>query len=85
MTLPSVRSRGKPEQIGVFDYTDEEERVEEMSKKLLRKFDSPVTKSSAIDKYDFLRFCKCFLLSIFSQGGFCYVEFAFVGVWGTDF
>ncbi|XP_024005394.1 probable ubiquitin-like-specific protease 2A [Eutrema salsugineum] len=55
MTLPSVRSLGKCELIGVYDFTDEEEHVEEMSKKLLRKFGSPGTKS-AIDKYDFLRF-----------------------------
>ncbi|VVB10515.1 unnamed protein product [Arabis nemorensis] len=58
MTLPSVRSSGgKREQIGVFDYTDDDERIEEMSKKLLRKFVSPLTKTPrAIDKYDFLRF-----------------------------
>ncbi|KAL0833589.1 hypothetical protein Bca101_085478 [Brassica carinata] len=56
-TQPSVHSRGKREQIGVFDYTDEDEHVEEMSKKLLRKFDSPRTSKTprAIDKYDFLR------------------------------
>ncbi|KAL1215843.1 putative ubiquitin-like-specific protease 2A [Cardamine amara subsp. amara] len=54
--LPSVKSRRKRKQIGVFDFTDEDDRVEEMSKKLLRKFDSPVTKTSCpIDKYDFLR------------------------------
>ncbi|KAJ4873529.1 Cysteine proteinases superfamily protein [Raphanus sativus] len=59
MTLPSLHSRGKREKIGVFDYTDEDEHVEEMSKKLLRKFDSPGTTSKpprALDKYDFLRF-----------------------------
>ncbi|KAF8045132.1 hypothetical protein N665_5560s0001, partial [Sinapis alba] len=57
MTLPSVHSRGKRDQIGVFDYTDEDEHVEEMSKKLLRKFDPPGTSKTprAIDKYDFLR------------------------------
>ncbi|EOA16067.1 hypothetical protein CARUB_v10004200mg [Capsella rubella] len=56
MTLRSVQSRSKRKPIGVYDYTDEDERVEEMSKKLLRRYDSPVTKtSSAIDKYDFLR------------------------------
>ncbi|XP_048635532.1 probable ubiquitin-like-specific protease 2A isoform X1 [Brassica napus] len=56
-TQPPVHSRGKREQIGVFDYTDEDEHVEEMSKKLLRKFDSPGTSKTprAIDKYDFLR------------------------------
>lgn len=60
MTQPSVHSRGKRENIGVFDYTDEDEHVEEMSKKLLRKFDSPGTTKTprAIDKYDFLRLCK---------------------------
>ncbi|CAA7037749.1 unnamed protein product [Microthlaspi erraticum] len=58
MTLPSAQSRSKRDQIGVFDYTDEDEHDEEVSKKLLRKFDSPVTKSSSrdIDKYDFLQF-----------------------------
>ncbi|KFK29984.1 hypothetical protein AALP_AA7G202600 [Arabis alpina] len=57
MTLPSIRSSGKRENIGVFDYTDDDERIEEISKELLRKFDSPsVTKTPrAIDKYDFLR------------------------------
>lgn len=62
MTLRSVQSRSKRKAIAVFDYTDEEERIEKVSKKLLRKFDSPVTKKSscAIDKYDFLRCCECF-------------------------
>ncbi|KAL0872660.1 hypothetical protein Bca101_022365 [Brassica carinata] len=58
MTLPSVHSRGNREQIGVFDFTDEDEHVEEVSKKLLRKFDSPGTSGKtprALDKYDFLR------------------------------
>ncbi|KAJ0252020.1 ubiquitin-like-specific protease 2A [Hirschfeldia incana] len=58
MTLPSLHSRGKREKkIGVFDYTDEDEHVEEMSKKLLRKFDSPGTSKTprGLDKYDFLR------------------------------
>uniref|UniRef100_A0A1J3JAS1 Putative ubiquitin-like-specific protease 2A n=1 Tax=Noccaea caerulescens TaxID=107243 RepID=A0A1J3JAS1_NOCCA len=57
MTLPSAQSRSKRDQTGVFDYTDEDEHVEEMSKKILRKFDSTGTKSSrAIDKYEFLQF-----------------------------
>ncbi|KAL0726395.1 hypothetical protein Bca4012_022488 [Brassica carinata] len=58
MTLPSVHSRGKREQSGVFDFTDEDEHVEEVSKKLLRKFDSPGTSGKTprdLDKYDFLR------------------------------
>ncbi|XP_010432536.1 PREDICTED: probable ubiquitin-like-specific protease 2A isoform X1 [Camelina sativa] len=57
MSLRSVQSRSKRKSIGVYDFTEEEERVEEMSKKLLRKYDSPVTTktSSAVDKYDFLR------------------------------
>ncbi|CAH8384557.1 unnamed protein product [Eruca vesicaria subsp. sativa] len=58
MTLRSVYSRGKREKIGVFDFSNEDEHVEEMSKKLLRKFDSPETSKTprAVDKYDFLRF-----------------------------
>jgi sentrin-specific protease 7 len=57
MTLRSVQSRSKRKPIDVFDYSDEDDRVEEESKKLLRKFDSPVTKKHhcAIDKYEFLR------------------------------
>ncbi|CAH8274455.1 unnamed protein product [Arabidopsis lyrata] len=57
MSLRSVQSRSKRKPLAVFDYTDEEERIEKVSKKLLRKFDSPVTEktSCAIDKYDFLR------------------------------
>lgn len=76
MTMRSVKSRGKRKQPGVFDYTDEDDRVEEISKQLLRKFDSPVTKtSSSMDKYEFLRVCEC-LLSEFS------IEFLFRLVFG---
>jgi hypothetical protein len=43
-------------------------------KKLLRKFDSPVTKktSCAIDKYDFLRCCECFFSEFLIE--FCFWE-----------
>ncbi|XP_010530649.1 PREDICTED: probable ubiquitin-like-specific protease 2A isoform X2 [Tarenaya hassleriana] len=55
MTRPSIPSPGKSEQFRVFDFTEDE--IEKESKKLLRRFESSGSESSsAINKYEFLRY-----------------------------
>lgn len=71
MTRPPPPSLGvsSAKQLSVFDFTVDDERVEKISEKILRKFAKPKRKRdlpfSPITKYKFLECCKFYFCVVF--------------------
>lgn len=74
---PRSSSSSSTNKFDVFEFNEQEEKIEKASQRLLGKFKNPST--SPISKYQFLQVCKSFhsALSIFASASFSSLSFYF--------